>query len=39
MEKMIPDKASEDEVKDSLEVSSEAARDAEIADDKPPHHG
>ena len=39
MEKMIPNKAREDEIKDPSEISYEDARDAEIRRDKPPHHG
>ena len=37
--KIIPNKTSEDEIKDPSEISSEDARDAEIRGDKPPHHG
>jgi len=39
VEKIIPNKASEDETKDWSEIASEQARDVEIAADKPPHHG
>jgi len=39
VEKIIPNKASEDETRDSSEIAAETARDAEIAADKPPHHG
>ena len=39
MEKSIPNKTSDDEIKDPSEIASEAARDAEIRGDKPPHHG
>ncbi len=39
MEKNIPYKTSDDEIKDPSEIAAEDARDAEIRGDKPPHHG
>ena len=39
MDKIIPNKASEDQIKDPSELAAEDARDAEIRGDKPPHHG
>jgi hypothetical protein len=39
MEKNIPLKTSDDEIKDPSEIAAEDARDAEIRGDKPPHHG
>jgi hypothetical protein len=37
--KLIPNRTSEDEIKDPSEIAAEDARDAEIRGDKPPHHG
>jgi len=37
--KIIPNKTSDDEIKEPSEIASEDARDAEIRGDKPPHHG
>jgi hypothetical protein len=39
MDRLIPNKAGEDEDTDPFETTSEMARDAQIAADKPPHHG
>jgi hypothetical protein len=39
VDRLIPHKAREDEETDSSEISFETARDAQIAADKPPHHG